>query len=149
MLVVSVFGLLLGRLGQVQVVQQAGYVRAAPTVNTRTVVHPAVRGRILDAEGAALVGNTSTLSVTVERHALLDAKDGGRGLVDRVAGALDTPSKPLWDRTFLCGSPGAPAAPACFNGSAYQPIPIIDDVDPQRALTLLDNRRASPASGSG
>jgi len=145
--VVSVFGLLLGRLGQVQVVQQAGYVRAAATVNTRTVVHPAVRGRILDAEGAPLVGNTSSLSVTVERQALVDAKDGGRGLIDHVAAALGTPSGSLWDKTFLCGSPGAPAAPACFAGSAYQPIPVLDGVDPQRALTLMEQPESFPGIG--
>jgi len=146
-LVVSVFGLLLGRLGQVQVVQQASYARAAATVNTRTVVHPAVRGRILDAEGGVLVGNTSSLSVTVERRTLADARDGGRSLIDHIAAALGTPSEPLWDKTSLCGSPGAPATPACSAGSAYEPVPVLDGVDPQRALTLLEQPESFPGTG--
>lgn len=145
--VVSVFGLLLGRLGQVQVVQRASYVRAAASVNTRTVIQPAVRGRILDAEGAPLVANTSSLSVTVERRALVDAQDGGRGLIDHVAAALGSPAEPLWDKTFLCGSPAAPAPPACFNGSAYQPVPILTGVDPQRALTLMEQPESFPGVG--
>lgn len=145
--VVSVFGLLLGRLGQVQVVERASYVRAAASVNTRTVIQPAVRGRILDAEGAPLVANTSSLSVTVERRALVDAQDGGRGLIDHVAAALGSPAEPLWDKTFLCGSPAAPAPPACFNGSAYQPVPILTGVDPQRALTLMEQPESFPGVG--
>ena len=59
-LVVSVFALLLGRLGQVQVVQRTAYAGpAAASLETRTTVQPAVRGRILDAQGEPLTDNTS------------------------------------------------------------------------------------------
>ena len=51
LLLVTLFGLLLGRLGQLQLVQGPQLVRAASTVNTRTVTDHAVRGRILDRSG--------------------------------------------------------------------------------------------------
>ena len=142
--VVAVFGLLLGRLGQMQVLEHATLTRAAASVNTRTLVQPAVRGRIIDAQGAPLAGNTSTLSVTVERQVLVESPDGGRSLIDRVAAALDRPSTALWDKTFTCGSPGAPPAPACFDGSAYQPIPVAAGVDPRRALSLMEQPESYP-----
>ncbi|MEP6649960.1 MAG: penicillin-binding transpeptidase domain-containing protein [Lapillicoccus sp.] len=147
-MVVSVFGLLLGRLGQVQVVQRTVYAGpAAVTLDTRTTVQPAVRGRILDAQGEPLADNTSSVAVTIERKVLVEAEDGGRGLVDRIAAALARPAQPLWEKTFLCGSPGATPAPACFNGSAYQPIPIAETVDPVRALSLLEQRENFPGVG--
>lgn len=144
-LVVSVFGLLLGRLGQVQVVQPplpTGPV--AVSLDTRTTVQPAVRGRILDAQGEPLTDNTSSVAVTLERRVLVEAGDGGRGLVDRIAAALDRPAEPLWDKTFLCGSPGAPPPPACFDGSPYEPVPVAEGVDPARALTLLEQPENYP-----
>jgi len=147
-LVVSVFGLLLGRLGQVQVVQRTAYAAAAAaTLETRTTVQPAVRGRILDAQGEPLTDNSSSVAVTVERQVLVEAEDGGRALVDRIAAALDRPAQPLWERTFLCGSPGATPPPACFNGSAYQPIPLAENVDPARALSLLEQPENYPGVG--
>ena len=147
-LVVSVFALLLGRLGQVQVVSPVAYTGPATvSLDTRTVVQPAVRGRILDAQGQPLTDNTSSVAVTLERKVLVEAADGGRGLVDRIATALDRPAQPLWERTFLCGSPGATPPPACFNGSAYQPIPIAENVDATRALSLLEQPENYPGVG--
>ena len=116
-LVVSVFALLLGRLGQVQVVQRTAYAGpAAVSLETRTTVQPAVRGRILDAQGEPLTDNTSSVAVTVERRVLVEAADGGRALVDRIAAGLDRPAQPLWERTFLCGSPGATPPPPASTG---------------------------------
>ena len=144
----SVFGLLLGRLGQVQVLQRTAYAgAAAATLETRTTVQPAVRGRILDAQGEPLTDNSSSVAVTVERKVLVEAEDGGRALVDRVAAALDRPAQPLWERTFLCGSPGATPPPACFDGSAYQPVPVAENVDPARALSLVEQPENYPGVG--
>ena len=134
----SLLGTLLGRLGQVQVGEHEDYARAATTVNTRTVVEPAVRGRILDRHGTPLVDNTTETVVTVARKVLADAPDGGRALVARIATALRLPVEQLWGRTQLCGAPGAPAAPACWGGSAYVPVPLVTGADPARALGLLE-----------
>jgi len=147
LLVVALMGTLLARLVVVQIGEHDAYVRAASTVNTRVVVQPAVRGRILDSARKPLVDNTAAASVTVDRAALLAAKDGGRDLVGRVAALLGIPFAQLWGRTYLCGTAGAPRAPVCFNGSPYQPIPIAQGVESRRALTLLEQPENFPGIG--
>lgn len=146
-LLVSLFALLLGRLGQVQLAQGPGLAEAARTAGTRTIVEQALRGRILDRSGEPLAANRFTTTVTVQRAALLEAKDGGRGLVARVASALRLPVDRLWDRTFLCGTAGAPRPPACWGGSPYVPVPVATRVDPRAALSLLERPERYPGVG--
>ncbi|HET7397902.1 MAG TPA: penicillin-binding protein 2 [Intrasporangium sp.] len=146
-LLVSLFALLVGRLGQVQLVQGPTLTEAARTVNTRAVTEHALRGRILDRAGRPLAANTFTTSVTVQRATLLDAADGGRALVSRVAAALHLPVEQLWGKTTLCGTAGAPRAPACWGGSPYVPVPIATGVDPRAALTLLEQPEKYPGVG--
>ena len=146
-LVVTLMSTLLGRLAVVQIGEHDDYVLASTQVNTRVLVQPAVRGRILDSARKPLADNTSATSVTVERAALLAADDGGRALIGRVATLLRLPFAQLWDKTYLCGTRGAPRAPACFNGSPYQPIPIAQGVDPRRALSLLEQPESFPGIG--
>ena len=148
-LVVVLMGTLLARLAVVQIGDHDAYAIAATQVNTRVIVQPAVRGRILDAAQKPLADNTSAAFVTVERSALLSAKDGGRALIGRVAALLGMPFAQLWGKTYLCGTRGAPKAPLCFNGSPYQPIPIAQGVDPQRALSLLEQPENFPGIGVG
>lgn len=145
--VLCFMGALLGRLGQVQIAGHADYRAAAATVNTRTVTEPAVRGRILDRHGTPLVDNTTETVVTVDRAVLVDAHDGGRDLVRRVAQVLGAPFDQLWGRTQLCGVAGAPPAPVCWAGSAYVPIPLVSGVDPVRALSLLERPDLFPGVG--
>ena len=64
-----------------------------------------------------------------------------------VAEVLGQPFDRLWGKTMLCGTVGAPRAPACFNGSPYVPIPIATGVDPQRALTLMEQPEEFPGIG--
>jgi len=146
-LLVTLFGLLLGRLGQLQLVDGPELARAALTVNTRTVSEHALRGRILDHSGTPFVDNTFDTVVTVQRSVLLGADDGGRDLVTRLATAVGQPFERLWGKTMLCGTAGAPPAPACFNGSPYVPIPVATGVDARRALTLLEQPEKYPGVG--
>lgn len=143
-LVVALLGALLGRLATVQIGQRDDYVRAAQRVNTRVIVQPAVRGRILDTALKPLAGNTFVASVTVEGAALLAAGDGGRGLIRRVAALFGMPFAQLWGATHLCGTTEAPSAPRCFNGEPYQAIPIARGVDSRRALSLLEQPENFP-----
>ncbi|MGO4597895.1 penicillin-binding protein 2 [Terrabacter sp. 2RAF25] len=143
-LLVTLFGLLLGRLGQLQLVQGPELARTETTVNTRTVTEHALRGRILDSRGVPFVGNSFDTVVTVERAELVESKDGGRDLVARVAAVLGLPFDRLWGKTMLCGTAGAPAAPACFNGSPYVPVPLAAGVDARRALTLVEQPEKFP-----
>lgn len=146
-LLVTLFGLLLGRLGQARLVEGQDLARAAVTVNTRTVSEHALRGRILDRTGAPFVDNTFDTVVTVQRSVLVGADDGGRDLVTRLATAVGQPFERLWGKTMLCGTTGAPPAPACFNGSPYVPIPVATGVDARRALTLLERPEKFPGVG--
>jgi len=140
----SLFALLVGRLGQVQLIDGPPSARAQAGLTTKVVTEPAPRGRILDRDGLPLVANRFTTTVTVPRSVLLDAPDGGRSLVASVAAALDRPFDELWGKTTLCGTAGAPAAPACFNGSPYVPVPLAADVEPRRALSILERPEAFP-----
>ena len=142
--VVTLFAVLVGRLAQVQVVQGPSYAAAAQVVNTRTVVLPAPRGRILDAHGTALADNGTTVVVTVERATLLAQPDDGVALLTRLAGALHRPVEEVVGRSHLCGTEGAPAAPVCWGGSAYVPIPVAEGVDPALALAVAERPEDYP-----
>ncbi|KRE43474.1 penicillin-binding protein 2 [Knoellia sp. Soil729] len=132
------FVTLFGRLGQVQLTQHADYTAAAAQLNTREIVVPAVRGRILDRSGRPLADNTSTTVVTLERRAVADSDDGARALLTRVAKTLKRPVDELLARTHLCGEAGASPAPSCWAGSPQVPIPVASGVDPKRALSLVE-----------
>ena len=111
-LLVSLFGLLVARLGAGparpgRAADDAGRVGAhphdhrarPPRADPRPHRRPARRP------------NSFTTVVTVERAVLLDADDGGRALVRSVAGVLGQPFDRLWGKTMLCGTAGAPRAP--------------------------------------
>ena len=138
--VLSLLATLVTRLWFVQVVDGDRYQAAATTNRVREVVTPAVRGLILDDRGRPLVANRSSLVVSVERSALMNSKDQGRGLITRLAAVLHQPFDELYGRTQLCGTPGAPKVPACFNGSPVQPVPVAEDVDPRTALQIMERR---------
>ena len=138
LLVALGFAALVGRLGQVQLVGHADFRTAASALDTRTLVVPALRGRILDAHGQVLADNRASTVVTIERRVLADRDDRGASVVRDIAAVLGVPADDLLGRTWLCGEKGAPAAPACWAGSAQVPVPLAEDVDPARALSLVE-----------
>lgn len=144
LVVVALGGVLLGRLAQWQVLRGDDFVESAAEVNTREVLNPAVRGRILDAAGEPLAGNAPSTVITVDPAVLAQSQDAGLALVQNVAEQLDLPAEQLWGRTRVCGSEGAPAVPLCFSGSPYQPIPIASDVDPVAALSVVEHPEDFP-----
>ncbi|MGB5953527.1 MAG: penicillin-binding transpeptidase domain-containing protein, partial [Ornithinimicrobium sp.] len=142
-IVLALGGLLLGRLVQWQVVQGGELTDEAAAVNTRQISTPALRGRILAADGTPLVANEASTVITIDPRAL-NAPDEGRGVLDSVAAELGLDDVELLGRTLVCGSEGAPAVPGCFSGSPYQPIPIAYGVDPAQALSLLERPQDFP-----
>jgi penicillin-binding protein 2 len=140
-------GVLVGRLGQVQLVQHEQVAAAAAAVSTREIVTPALRGRLLAADGTPLAANAPSTVVTVEPRTLLESQDEGRALVASVAEALRLPVEQLWGRTRVCGTAGAPPVPLCFSGSPYQPVPLAFDVDPVGALAVLEHPEDFPGVG--
>lgn len=136
--VVVLFGTLLGRLGELQVGDGGRYAAEAQRLNTRTITVPATRGRILDRFGTPLADNTLRTVVSVERSGMADARDGGRDVLRRVAAVLGMPFQQVWGRAQLCGAKDAPKPPLCWSGSPYEPIPVATGADPRRALSLLE-----------
>ena len=137
LLVVVCFGTLVGRLGQVQLVGHSDFA-AASSLDTRTLTEPAMRGRILDARGLPLADNRTSTVVTIERRVIVGSADRAGSVVREVARVLGLAPEPLLARTWLCGEEEAPAAPACWVGSPQAPVPLAEDVDPTRALTLVE-----------
>lgn len=138
LLVLLCFGALVGRLGQVQLVGHTDFAAATSSLDTRTVLEPALRGRILDVAGRPLADNATSTVVTVERRVIANRADRAESVVREVATVLGVDPEPLLARTWLCGEEGAPAAPACWAGSAQVPVPLAEGVDPARALTLVE-----------
>ncbi|GAB3585500.1 penicillin-binding protein 2 [Calidifontibacter terrae] len=138
MVALLVFGVLIGRLFQLQVVDGPQMRAAAQQINTRTVTTAATRGRILAVNGTPLVTNTSITMLTVDPTVLADSKDHGRALFTRIQGLLGGDPIEMMKRTMPCGSKGAPTPPVCFAGSPVEPIPILRNVDSGRAMTLLE-----------
>ena len=147
LLVALGFAGLVGRLGQVQLVGHDDFRSVASSLDTRTLVVPALRGRILDREGAVLADNRASTVVTIERRVVADRPDRGAAVVREVAAVLGMPADELLGRTWLCGEPGAPAAPACWAGSPQVPVPLADDVDPTKALSLVEQPDRFPGIG--
>ncbi len=143
-LVVSLLGTLVARAFYLQVVGGAQYRAAAADNTVREVVEPAVRGLVLDQAGRPLVANRTSIVVTVDRQTLAKEKDDGAAVIRRLANILDMPVNKINDRLTPCGTEGAKPPPVCWNGSAYQPVPIVSDVDTQTALTIMERRRDFP-----
>ncbi len=143
------FTALVGRLGEVQILGSGDFSAAASSGDTRTLVVPAVRGRILDREGRVLAGNHASPVVTIERREILERADRAESVVRDVATVLGVDPEPLLARTWLCGEDDAPPAPSCWAGSAQVPVPLAEDVDATRALTLVEQPARFPGVAVG
>lgn len=141
---VMVMSLLLslgGRLWYLQVMNGAHYRKVAADNGLRDVVEPAPRGQILDDVGRPLVRNRTALVVSANRTTLLRQKDGGKAVLQRLAGVLGMPYAQVAAKIQLCG-PGVKRP--CWTGSPYQPIPIDDRADPQKALQIRERQEDFP-----
>ena len=138
-LVVLTFATLVGRLGQVQLVGHADFAAEAAALDTRTIVVPALRGRILDREGRPLADNRVSTVVTLERRVIAGRPDRGRALVRKVAGVLGLP-------------PDDPSrAPGCAVRTARRPRPRAGPGRPRcrcRSQRTSTRRGPSPSSSS-
>ncbi|MFF4651894.1 penicillin-binding protein 2 [Streptomyces sp. NPDC001380] len=140
-LVLSLLATLGGRLWYLQIRNGQEYTAAASQNHIREVVEPAVRGEILDASGRVLAGNTTKLVVSVSRTSLLQQKDGGKGVLTRLAGVLGMSEKDVHDKVRLCN---ATTPQPCWNGSPYQPIPVTTDATTQQAMQIMERREDFP-----
>ncbi len=144
-LVLSLFATLLARLWYIQVVGADTYQAAAQQNTVRDIAVPAPRGLIVDAEGRPLVANRTSWVVTVDRDVLARLGDfSRRAVLARLAGTLGLSRQELARRMKTCGESGAPAAPLCWNGSPYEPVPVADDIGQALAGSILEQPEDYP-----
>ncbi|MFA7322881.1 MAG: penicillin-binding protein 2, partial [Candidatus Nanopelagicales bacterium] len=143
-LVFSLMLTLFARLMYLQVISGDFYRAASENNTVREIVRPAVRGLILDQAGRPIVSNRTTLEVTVDRVTLQREKDKGTAVINRLALLLNLPAEKITDRLKTCGTEGAKPPPVCWNGSAYQPVPIANGIDTQTAINIMERSTDFP-----
>ncbi len=144
-MVLSLFATLFARLWYLQVVGQDTYQAAAVSNSVRDVDIPAPRGLIVDDQGRPLVANRTSWVVTVNRSAFAKLSDPARhSVLTRLAATLGVTRGALIQRTKTCGETGAAAAPICWNGSPYAPVPVAEDVSQQVAAAILEQSEDYP-----
>ena len=143
-LIASLVGTLAFRAFYLQIVTGAQYRQQADRNSAREIVTPAVRGLILDQAGRPLVSNRTSTIVTIDRQVLNRQPQKGAIVLDKLATLLGVPVAQIADRLATCGSKGAKPPPVCWNGSTYQPVPVISDIDQQTALSIMERRSDFP-----
>ncbi|HVE98355.1 MAG TPA: penicillin-binding protein 2 [Mycobacteriales bacterium] len=148
-LVLSLFLTLLGRLWFLQVMAGERYAKIAKSNRVRPVITAAPRGRILDSVGRQLVRNRTVSVVTIDRTALDRLPDDGDDVVERLGGVLGMSPAEIRARISPCvakrdrKAKAAPDVP-CWNGSPFQPVPIMTDVDDEVAFRIEEHAEDFP-----
>jgi penicillin-binding protein 2 len=140
-LVLSLLATLGARLYYLQILDKDKLVQTANRQHSRDVILPAPRGAIVDDRGRPLVSNRVSLVVSVNRAELLATADQGRSTLDKLAPLVRIPAAELSRRITPCAK-GVPKP--CWNGSPYQPVPILTDTTPQLVLKIAEHREDFP-----
>jgi penicillin-binding protein 2 len=143
-LVISLLLTLVGRLWYMQVITTSEAQAQVNHNSTVEVVTPAPRGYILDDKGRPLAQNTESIVITVDANVLAKRKDKGKPVLYRLARVLGTTYTNLYERTRRCGTDADAKPPECWSGSPFQPIPIMDNVSTEMALSVSEEREHFP-----
>jgi penicillin-binding protein 2 len=130
-----------GRLYYLQVMNNTSFTKLAAQNQTRNVIVPAVRGKILDDVGNELVTNKTSLVVSVDMMTLNQQPGGATPVLKRLAPLLGMSYTKLSQETRLC-TKGVPQP--CWAGSPYQPIPVDQHVSDQVALQVMEEQSQFP-----
>jgi penicillin-binding protein 2 len=136
-LVVSLLLTLGARLYYLQVLDNDKLIQTANRQHIREVILAAPRGAIVDDLGRPLVTNRSSLVVSVNRSALQAQADGGKAVLQRLGALLHVAPAELAKRITPCAK-GVPRP--CWNGSPYQPVPVVTDTTPAVVLTIEERQ---------
>jgi len=115
--------------------------QTAGRLHNGDIVIPAPRGNIVDARGRALVRDTSTQVLTVDRMKLLAQPDHGARVLSLLAWLLGTSPVQLAQEITPC-SPKVSAP--CWTGEPFQPVPVMQDVSTTVALAVSEHREQFP-----
>ena len=140
-LVLSLVVTLATRLYYLQVLDQHKLVQTATRQHSRDVVLAAPRGTIVDDRGRPLVSNRVSLVVSVNRSELQALPDQGAGVLRRLAPLVRIRPAELAKRITPCQR-GVPKP--CWNGSPYQPVPVLTDTTPNVVLRIAEHREDFP-----
>ena len=143
-LIFSLVAALFGRLFYVQVLDSNRYKEAALSIQSRDIITPAVRGAITDINGTPMVIDLPGLIVSVSRVTLDKQTDKGTSVLARMATLFSLDYADLYQRTRLCGELPKDNRTGCWNGTRYQPIPIIGNATKDQALKIMENADVFP-----
>jgi penicillin-binding protein 2 len=138
-LVFSLLFALFGRLFYLQVLESGRYKEAAISIQSRDIVTPAIRGAITDINGSPLVVDLPGLVVFVDRSTLDKQADKGATVLRRTAAIFNLEYADIYQRTRLCGELPVNNRAGCWNGTRYQPIPLVGGASQDVALKIMEN----------
>ena len=143
-LIFSLLFALFGRLFYLQVLDSDRYQDAAISIQSRDIVTPAVRGAITDINGSPLVVDLPGLVLFADRTTLDRQADKGVSILSRVATLFKLEYSDIYQRTRLCGELPRENRAGCWNGTRYQPIPLIGNASQELALKVIENSDLYP-----
>jgi len=143
-LVISLVIALFGRLFYIQILDSDRYQIAAVSIQSRDVVTPAVRGAITDINGVPMVVDLPGLAVSISRVDLDKQEDKGVAVLARIASIFNLEYADVFQRTRLCGELPRDSRAGCWNGTRYQPIPIVGNASNEDALRIMENSDQFP-----
>ena len=143
-LVFSLMFALFGRLFYLQVLESDKYQDAAISIQSRDVVTPAVRGAITDINGTPMVVDLPGLVVSINRIELDKQADKGVKVLAQVANLFNLEYSDIYQRTRLCGELPRDNRAGCWNGTRYQPIPLVGNASQDLALKIMENSDLYP-----
>ena len=143
-LIFSLLFALFGRLFYLQVLDSDRYQDAAISIQSRDIVTPAVRGAITDINGSPLVVDLPGLVLFADRTTLDRQADKGVSILSRVATLFNLEYLDIYQRTRLCGELPRENRAGCWNGTRYQPIPLIGNAPQELALKVIENSDLYP-----
>ena len=138
-LVFSLMFALFGRLFYLQILESDKYQDAAISIQSRDVVTPAVRGAITDINGVPMVVDLPGLVVSINRIELDKQQDKGVLVLSKVANLFGLEYSDIYQRTRLCGELPRNNRAGCWNGTRYQPIPLVGSASQDLALKIMEN----------
>jgi len=138
-LVFSLLFALFGRLFYLQVLESGRYKEAAISIQSRDIVTPAIRGAITDINGLPLVVDLPGLVVFIDRSTLDKQSDKGATVLRRTAALFNLEYADIYQRTRLCGELPVNNRAGCWNGTRYQPIPLVGGASQDAALKIMEN----------
>ena len=138
-LVFSLLFALFGRLFYLQVLESGRYKEAAISIQSRDIVTPAIRGAISDINGSPLVVDLPGLVVFIDRSTLDKQSDKGATVLRRTAELFNLEYADIYQRTRLCGELPVNNRAGCWNGTRYQPIPLVGGASQDEALKIMEN----------